>query len=214
MLGSQATFTESSTASPASRLGDQKSHNQCKTRGLIPHWHFETETPCHRNTIAAYAKGLCTIYWRLNSYTKEEELISGLPFSCWCFVFREFILNQTVLDKHVLSSCHHRVIWKEAWLIFLLLVSYIMSSGRSLSYCKYRKHYVISHTHTHTHTHGEERGHIPPSEDAESLEWMTPELVSLSSWLDLSQATFKSYSTLLCFQHWIRHCILDTIELL
>lgn len=118
VLGSQATFTESSTASPASRLCDQKSHNQCETRGLIPHWHFETETPRHRNTIAAYVKGLCTIHWRLNSYTKEEALISGLPFSCWCFVFREFILNQTVLDKHVLSSCHHRVIWKEAWLIF------------------------------------------------------------------------------------------------
>lgn len=49
-----------------------------------------------------------------------------------------------------------------------------MSSGRSLSYCKYREQYVPSHPR-------EECGHTPPSETTSPWsEWMPPELVSLS----------------------------------
>lgn len=49
-----------------------------------------------------------------------------------------------------------------------------MSSGRSLSYCKYREQYVPSHPR-------EECGHTPPSETPSPWsEWMPPELVSLS----------------------------------
>lgn len=58
VLGSQAAFAESAAPASASGLSDQESHNQRKTRGPIPHWHFETETPGHRNAIAAYGRGL------------------------------------------------------------------------------------------------------------------------------------------------------------
>lgn len=76
VLGSQTTFPETPSTTSSCRLNDQKSHNQCKTRGFVLNGHLETETLCDRHAILSRkTRILETLRGRERSYPKEEELI-------------------------------------------------------------------------------------------------------------------------------------------